>query len=151
MRQSAVSLRICRQLKGAWAVYVQFVRLPVCQSATSLPPRQVAASLSLGATMCLFAVNMLDAGFKDSILATVFFEQALSSHTLQSGLPAPCCHYIQERLLSYSQTPHLQACPAQYISSEKHTLQQRVSVTLDEIRCSSARRVRKPRLAFQQT
>jgi hypothetical protein len=26
-----------------------------------------------------------------------------------------------------------------------------IDVTLDEIRCSSARRVRKPRLAFQQT
>jgi hypothetical protein len=26
-----------------------------------------------------------------------------------------------------------------------------IHVTLDEIRCSSARRVRKPRLAFQQT
>jgi hypothetical protein len=28
---------------------------------------------------------------------------------------------------------------------------ERFSVTLDEIRCLSARRVRKPRLAFQQT
>jgi hypothetical protein len=74
MRQSAVSLPICRQLKGAWAVYGQFVRLPVCQSATNLPPRQVAASLSLGATMYLFAVNMLDAGFKDLILATLLFQ-----------------------------------------------------------------------------
>jgi hypothetical protein len=27
----------------------------------------------------------------------------------------------------------------------------KLSVTLDKIRCSSARRVRKPRLAFQQT
>jgi hypothetical protein len=83
--------------------------------------------------MCLFAVNMLDAGFKDSILATVLFEQALSSQTLQSGLPAPCCHHIQERLLSYGQTPHLQACPAQYIASEKHPLQQRVSLPADII------------------
>jgi hypothetical protein len=83
--------------------------------------------------MCLFAVNMLDAGFKDSILATVLLEQASSNHTLQSGLPAPCCHHIQERLLSYGQTPHLQACPAQYIASEKHPLQQRVSLSGDII------------------
>jgi hypothetical protein len=39
-----------------------------------------------------------------------------------------------------------------YLLGFKHRGNYKVQdVTLDEIRCSSARRVRKPRLAFQQT
>jgi hypothetical protein len=119
---------ICCQFKDA-PVCWPFVVLPVCQVTISLSMRQSAVSLPV----CLFAVNMLDAGFKDSILTTLLFEQALSSHKLQSGLPAPCCHHIQKRLLSSGQTPHTQACPAQYIASEKHPLQQRVSLPGDII------------------
>jgi hypothetical protein len=37
------------------------------------------------------------------------------------------------------------------MDAQKKKKKMTVCVTLDEIRCSSARRVRKPRLAFQQT
>jgi hypothetical protein len=132
VRHFPVTLSGCRQFESAWSVCCQHAGLPVCRFAASLSARLFAADLSISA-MRQFPVNVLKVGFKDAILTTVLPGHALSNHKLQSGSPRPCSDCIQKLQLSYCQTLNLQACPAQYIASEKHPLQRRVSIPGDLI------------------
>jgi hypothetical protein len=141
VRQFAVILPVCHQFESAWSVRCQHAGLPARQLAATLPARQLnarlpapqsAVHLSINA-MRQFTVSVLEVSFTDALLAPVLSGQASSNHKLQSGPPTPCSHCILKLLLSYCQTLNLQACPAQYIASEKHPLQQRVSIPGDLI------------------